>query len=137
MTVEDQVQESLRVRVVGPRVAVDEAKEPLARGSQEVVAAVVGGFGESRHVRRPLQDRGQWVACLGAEVQDGLPRIESLYQEEIDPGVKVLSGRKRRLGNVDAEYAVSSVGMSGDVERTITAGNDRCVLHDRAAGDLA
>src|SRR6266851_2537864 len=136
MTVEDQVQESLRLLVVGPRLAVDEAKEPLARGSQEVVAAVVGGFGESRHKGRPLQDRGQWVTCLGAEVQDGLPRIESFHQEEIDPGVKVLSGRKRRLGNVNAEYAVSGVGVGGDVEWTVTAGNDRCVVHDRAAGDL-
>src|SRR5260370_5788102 len=115
MTVEDQVQKSLRLLIVGPRLAVDEAKEPFARGSQEVVAAVVGGFGESRHVRRPLQDRGQCVACLGAEVQDGLSRIESLHQEEIDPGVKVLSGRKRRPRDVDAEYAVSSVGMSCDV----------------------
>ncbi len=72
-----QVDEALRLPVVGAGLAVDEAEQPLAGGAEEVVTAVVGGLVERRHVGRALQHGGQRLACVGARCRRSAGRRRS------------------------------------------------------------
>ncbi len=93
MAVKDKVLETLRLRVVGSSLAVDEAEQALASRAEEIIATVVGGVGQRRHVGRALQDRSQRVAGLSAQVKNWLPGVEALDQQQVDPGLEELAGR--------------------------------------------
>ena len=85
VTVLDQVDKSLRLLVVGAGLPVEEPEQPLARRAEEVIAAVVRGFGERRNEGGPLEDGGQRVAGVSAEVQNRLTGVEALDQQQVDP----------------------------------------------------
>jgi hypothetical protein len=68
------VHESLRIRVGGAGLAVDEAEQPLAGRAEEVIAAVEGGLVQRGHVGGTLQrsldslaDADISVAALSAD----------------------------------------------------------------------
>ncbi|TMD76151.1 MAG: hypothetical protein E6I97_11935, partial [Chloroflexi bacterium] len=86
----------LGLLVVGTRLPVDEAKEPLAGGPQKVVAAVVRCFVQRGHVGRTLQHRGQGLAGVRAEVHNRLACVEALDKQQVGVGLQELSGRRRR-----------------------------------------
>src|SRR5258708_28870153 len=116
MPVKNDVLEPLRLRVVRASLAVDETEQPLASRAEEVVATVVCGVGERGYVYGALQDRGQRVARLGAEVQDRLAGVETLHQQQVDPGIEELAGR-RRGSDVNPEHPVCGVCVGSHVKR--------------------
>src|SRR5260370_31872933 len=81
VAVKNDVLEPLRLLVVSSGLAVDETEQPLASRAEEVVATVVGGVGERRYVYGALQDGGQRVAGLGAQVQNRLAGVEALHEQ--------------------------------------------------------
>src|SRR5207247_9070371 len=85
MAVLDEVDEALRLRVMRAGLAVDEAEQALAGGAEEVVTAVVGGPIERRHVGRALESRGQRLAGVGGDVDDGLAGVAALDEEQVAP----------------------------------------------------
>ena len=118
----------------GAGLAVDEAEQPLAGGAEEVVAAVVGRLVERRHVGRALEHRGQRLAGVGRDVDDRLAGVEALDEQQVDPRLRVLAGR-RRAGDVDAEHAVAGVRVVDDVERAVAGRDDRRAVDGLRAGD--
>ena len=79
--------EPLGLRVVGARLPVDEAEEPLAGGPQEVVAAVERRVVQRGHIGRPLQHRGQGLTGVCAEVHNRLAGVEALDEQHVDSGL--------------------------------------------------
>src|SRR2546425_13142867 len=106
MTVEDQMPKPLCLRVVGTRLPVDEAEEPLAGGPQEVVAAVERRFVQRRHEGRTLQHRSQGLPRVRAEVDNRLAGVEALDKQYVDVRLQELSGRRRRGCDVDAQDTI-------------------------------
>ena len=129
-----QVHEPLCLLVVGAGLAVDEAEQPLAGGAEEVVAAVVGRLVERRDVGRALEHRGQRLAGVGADVDDRLAGVEALDEQQVDPRLGVLA-RRGRPGDVDAEDAVTGVGVVVDVERAVAGGDDGGAVDGLRSGD--
>src|SRR2546423_82626 len=126
----------LGLRIGGARLPVDEAKEPLAGGPEEVVAAIVRCFVQRGHVGRTLQHRSQGLTRVRAEVHNRLAGVEALDKQQVGVGLQELSGRRRRGCDVDAEHPITRVGVVDDVERTVTGGHDRSVVDDRRSGNL-
>ena len=84
MTVAHQMHKPLGLRIGGARLPVDEAKEPLAGGPEEVVAAIVHCFVQRGHVGRTLQHRSQGLTRVRAEVHDRLTGVTT--RESVGPG---------------------------------------------------
>src|SRR6266567_5617401 len=136
MTVADQMHKPLGLRVVGARLPIDEAEEPLAGGPEKVVAAVVRRFVQRGHIGRTLQHRSQRLSGVCAEVQNRLTGVEAFDKQHVDPRLQELSWRRRRGGDVDAQDPVTRVGVVDDVERTVAGGHDGSVVYDRRSGYL-
>src|SRR4029077_19146970 len=132
VAVKNYVSETLRLRVVSAGLAVDEAEQSLASRAEEVVSTVVGGFGERWYIYGALQDRGQRVVGLGAQVQNRLTRVETLDDEQVDPGVQILAGWGRG-SDMNPKHPVRGVGVGGHVKRSVSGGHDRRVVDDLAA----
>jgi hypothetical protein len=135
MTVAHQVHKPLGLRVVGARLPIDEAEEPLAGGPEKVVAAVVCRVVQRGHVGRTLQHRSQGLARVRAEVHNRLAGVEALDKQQVGVGLQELPGRRRRGCDVDAQDAITRVGVVDDVERTVAGSHDRSVVDDRRSGD--
>ncbi|MFL5586482.1 MAG: hypothetical protein ACJ8DI_02350 [Ktedonobacteraceae bacterium] len=125
----------LGLRVGGARLPIDEAEEPLAGGPQKVVAAIVRRFVQRGHVGRTLQHSGQGLTRVRTEVNDRLAGVEALDKQQVDIRLQVLSGRRRRGCNVDAENTVTRVSVVDDVERTVAGGHDGSAVDDRRSGN--
>src|SRR3989440_4622809 len=136
MTVADQMHKPLCLRVVGARLPIDEAEEPLAGGPEKVVAAVVRRFVQRGHVGRTLQHGGKRLTRVRTEVNDRLASVEALDKQQVDVRLQELSGRRRRGGDVDAQDAITRVGVVDDVERPVAGGHDGSVVDDGRSGYL-
>lgn len=79
------------------------------------------------------QDCGQRVGGFSGDVQDRLPAIEPVHQEQIDGGLGELTG-SGRLGRVNRQHPIAGVGVVGDVERSVTGRHDRRVVDHGRTG---
>ena len=130
-----QMLESLGVRVVGAGLSVDEPEEPLASRAEEVVATVERHVVERRHVGGTLQNGGEGLPGVSAQVDDGLTGVEAFDEQHVCPRTEELTLRGLR-SDVDAEDPVFGVGVMDHVEWPVPSGDDRRVVDDRGSIDL-
>ncbi len=127
--------EALCLRVSGAGLAVDEAEQPLAGRAEEVIAAVEGRGVQRGHVGGPLQHRGQRLAGVGAEIDNRLSGVEAFDEQHVHPRLGELAGLGL-AGDVDAQHAVTGVGVVNHVEGAVPGGHDRRVIDDAGACEL-
>ena len=93
---------------------------------------LVAAWSSAGDVGRALEHRGQRLAGVRAQVDDRLPGVEALDEQQVNPRLRELAGR-RRATEMDAEHPVAGVRVVGDVERPVADRDDRGAVDDRRA----